>query len=894
MTWRAQLNDKGIIYRYKDLETGEVISVKEYQSRIQHENGNSPAMYNNSSNSSSHGYATAPISNSSNYASNYSTPATSPSQPVSSQTPSQPGMPTSPAGANPQQPSINTVMLTPNTSLANPNNLTPDTNPLIQPGAIILNASNQIPTTAPGSRYFSQPAGVIPREAHPPTEGMLVQPKNLRLEGNPNHMLDGSGVHKAHGFLDATSIAILLPTLVLLALILAAAHKKRLFPWQTVRTFNPPSGLMMPKEYEKTYLCPPNLRRHGRMGKRNPEATWTDADGAVIPFGFLARTNCPVTIPLGRLPNKNMFIVAPSGSGKTTLMRAIIKALLAKPSVIIALEAKANDPNLDENKEGFKYTILPEAVQAGFNALYFNPLDEETVHWNPLDIDPVVFATSIVQDVNSMEPEAQHWAERDLGYIRCLAQVLRWGALQCSGEDENGSPTDFQPLPCNPRGLMKLVYNRRNIIESLKKLKVNQEIDQAELSEVTQVLAGLIRTEAEWDKNIQGLRGRLRMFRNANVLRATDKSDIDLKAIMHKPTVLIFGAPASIGPDAESLSACFVYQLQQALHTRYGTKSVLPLYAFFDEYQTLNLDTAGRLSAIVRGANGGLAVILQNISQIAGGSLSSGAGMAELKTIFSNSAIRICMHNADDTTAKFFSDEIGKHSVVIPGLVDRYEASGFNIFPNSWNRVHSQQVVPRVDQDSIKRMEKHHALVYLSPASDPEFGEIKPFMVNLGGIEEIARVHFMHNVIAKAQNSQIKQDQASPEDKVVNQVQAEMINLAKEGMANSLNQANNNVNGAVCDACGKNPGKGKFCIECGAKTPNAINLQAINAEAEKLVQAKIINQNNADIALPMDNSVKKPVTSLDPDLSKLGLPGQHSASALANSMAAKIARKVIN
>ena len=890
MTWRAQLNDKGIIYRYKDLETGEVISVKEYQARMMREGGysSSPSMYSNSNGyASSHGNYNQGVSlGGQNYANNYSAnPTPTPSQTNYSVTNSATSQPTvaSPVSG------VNAVMLTPNTSLTDPANLTPDTNPLIQPGAIILNANNQPVTPPPGGRYFNQPAGVIPREAHPPTEGMIVQPKNLRLEGNPQHITDYSGMRKAHGFLDATSIAILLPTLVLLALILAAAHKKRLFPWQTVRTFNPPSGLMMPKEYEKTYLCPPNLRRHGRMGKRNPEATWTEADGAVIPFGFLARTNCPVTIPLGRLPNKNMFIVAPSGSGKTTLMRAIIKALLAKPSVIIALEAKANDPNLDENKEGFKYTILPEAIQAGFNALYFNPLDDETIHWNPLETDPVVFATSIVQDVNSMEPEAQHWAERDLGYIRCLAQILKWGALQCSGEDENGAPTDFQPLSCNPRGLMKLVYNRRNIIESLKKLKNNPSLDQAELSEVTQVLAGLIRTEAEWDKNIQGLRGRLRMFRNANVLRATDKSDLDLKAIMHQPTVLIFGAPASIGPDAESLSACFVYQLQQALHTRYGTKSVLPLYAFFDEYQTLNLDTAGRLSAIVRGANGGLAVILQNISQIAGGSLGASAGMAELKTIFSNSAVRICMHNADDTTAKFFSDEIGKHSVVIPGLVDRYEASGFNVFPNSWNRVHSQQVVPRVDQDSIKRMEKHHALVYLSPASDPEFGEIKPFMVNLGGIEEIARVHFMHNVIAKAQ-------QKSGSDKELSQATADKVSQAenaiadmvKESVANTLNQANVNANSANCSQCGKNPGKGKFCIECGAKTQNHINLQAINAQAQMLVQAKIVNNN--EMAPELDTG-RKPVTNLEPDLSKLGLPGSHSASNLAQAMAAKITRK---
>jgi hypothetical protein len=446
---------------------------------------------------------------------------------------------------------------------------------------------------------------------------------------------------------------------------------------------------------------------------------------------------------MGRLPNKNLFLVAPSGSGKTTLMRAIIKALLAKPCVIIALEAKANDPNLDERREGFKYTVLPEAQHAGFDTLYFNPLDAGSIHWNPLDLDPITFGSSIVQDINSLDAEEQHWAERDLGYIAGLAQLLKWGAVQVMGEDDQGAVAEVQALPCNPRGLMKLVNNRRNIVESLRRLKNNPEVDPAELSEMTQTLSSIIRTDSDWDKNIQGVRGRLRMFKNPNIMRVTEYSNVDLKASMHQPTVLIFGAPASLGPDAESLAACFVYQLQQALHTRYGTKSVLPLFAFFDEYQTLNIDLAGRLSAIVRGANGGLTVILQNISQIStGGSDVS----TELKTIFSNSAIRVCLHNADETTAAFFSEEIGKHAVVVPGIADHYQATGFGIFPTSWNRIHSQQVVARVDSDSIKRMEKHHALVYLSPAGDPEFGEVKPFMVDLRGIEEIARLHLLHNV----------------------------------------------------------------------------------------------------------------------------------------------------
>lgn len=775
MPYRAQIDERGVVTRYKDTETGEVISAKDYERRIMMQQGGlsypmqqqMPQMY-----------------------------ATPPAQPMSTMGGQPTGMVSMPHGAysgaiaptavlNTQQQmavpmgyqpppppvasqSYNSVTMQPQgqahaapggmqqgmpqqqqmpgqVPMAGVPGMTND-NPLVQPGAQMLNGS------APpvGGGGVPLPLG----QGNPPVAGESLQNKNLRLEGVKGHTNTSSIGYKTHGFLDATSIAILLPTLVLLALIIAAAHKKRLFPWQTIRTFNPPSGLMTPRDYERSFVCPPNLRRHGRLGKRDPKSAWTEADGIVLPFGFLARTHLPITIPLGRLPNKNMFIVAPSGSGKTTLMRAVIKALMAKPCVIIALEAKANDPSMDEKKEGFKFSLLPEAAQAGFEPLYFNPLDQDSIHWNPLDLDPITFASSIVQDVNSLPPEEQHWAERDHGYISGLAQLLKWGAVMVAGEDENGQAADVQTLPCNPRGLMRLVNNRRNIVESLRRCKNNPDINQSELNELTQSVSSIIRTDSDWDKNIQGVRGRLRMFKNPNVLRCTEASNIDIRQAMNKPTVLIFGAPASMGPDAESLASCFVYQLQQALHTRYGSKSVLPLFAFFDEYQTLNMDIAGRLSAIVRGANGGLTVILQNISQIAKDGSTGGSptqsGASELKTIFSNAAVRVCLHNADESTAKFFSDEIGKHAIIVPGISDHFDSNGFGIFPTSWNRIHSQQVVPRVDADSIKRMEKQHALVYMAPAGDPEFGELKPFMCDLRGIEEIARLHLLHNVSARS------------------------------------------------------------------------------------------------------------------------------------------------
>ncbi len=777
MGWRALLNEKGTIVSFRNPDTGELISAREYERRVQMMQGGytpgdtQPGIAPDGSPTGitaspypgvagtqpltgyTNGYPSAAVpsaapSGANPYLANQSYPGSTPypgNQAYLSSTQSGKRVlvsPDDPGYKNMAMPAFQSRQpasqwIQPPSAPVAPGVLPmTGTSPLIQPGAQILN---------PGNTQSTTPAAPATNPDGPPS---YTQEKSMRMEGVPGHGMESVAYHP-HGFLDATSIAIVLPTLILVALSIAAAHKKRLFPWQTIRTFSPPSGLMAPSEYEKSFLCPPNLRRHGRLGKRNPNATWTEADGVVLPFGFLARTHLPVTIPLGRLPNKNMFIVAPTGSGKTTLMRAIIKALMAKPCVLIALEAKANDPHLDEKKEGFKYTLLPEARAAGFDTLYFNPLDtEESIHWNPLDVSPITFASSVIQDINRLAPEEQHWAERDHGYISGLAQLLKWGAVQVAGEDEEGFVSEVTPLPCNPRGLMRLVNNRRNIVESLRRLKDNTEVNPAELSELTQTLSSIIRTDTDWDKNIQGVRGRLRMFKNQSVIRVTEQSNVDIQAAMHKPTVLIFGAPASLGPDAESLAGCFVYQLQQALHTRYGIASILPLFAFFDEYQTLNLDIAGRLSAIVRGANGGLTVILQNISQITSGSsmnnpLSSGA--SELRTIFSNASLRICLHNADESTSRFFSDEIGKHAVIIPGVSDHFKSS-FGTFPISWNRIHSQQVVPRVDPDAIKRMERHHALVYLSPAGDPEFGEVKPFMVDLRGIEEIARMHLLYSI----------------------------------------------------------------------------------------------------------------------------------------------------
>ncbi|MBI4533543.1 MAG: zinc ribbon domain-containing protein, partial [Candidatus Melainabacteria bacterium] len=148
-----------------------------------------------------------------------------------------------------------------------------------------------------------------------------------------------------------------------------------------------------------------------------------------------------------------------------------------------------------------------------------------------------------------------------------------------------------------------------------------------------------------------------------------------------------------------------------------------------------------------------------------------------------------------------------------PGISDHYDAKGFGIFPSTWNRIHSQQVVARVDPDSIKRMEKHHALVYLSPAGDAEFGETKPFMCDLRGIEEIAKLHLLHNVTGRsvaASEPEVSTSQAAMpmSDDVV--VPGSVVSAA---VASGSSSGSTSVR--LCPHCGQPAGKGRFCIECG-------------------------------------------------------------------------------
>lgn len=288
MSWRPQINDRGVIIRFSNSDTGEVITTQEYERRMQMLQGGYTPSYSQSQPSFSNGTdqmiapaaspsmdnspavtMPTPYSSYQNRINNgQSVPFAPPDDPayrgmayplpqlqtqalpMNSQMQAQPGMQGQPGMQAQSSMPIQTQQM----SAINGDN------PLVQPGAQILaTGSPAIPAEAPTSSDNMPPAstnGPMAQDgaSSPTPAGGGIQGKNLRLEGMPGHLI-GSGPisYRPHGFLDATSIAILLPTLILVALSIAAAHKKRLFPWQTIRTFSPPSGLMSPRDYEKSF-----------------------------------------------------------------------------------------------------------------------------------------------------------------------------------------------------------------------------------------------------------------------------------------------------------------------------------------------------------------------------------------------------------------------------------------------------------------------------------------------------------------------------------------------------------------------------------------------------------------------------------------------------------------
>ena len=138
-------------------------------------------------------------------------------------------------------------------------------------------------------------------------------------------------------------------------------------------------------------------------------------------------------------------------------------------------------------------------------------------------------------------------------------------------------------------------------------------------------------------------------------------------------------------------------------------------------------------------------------------------------------------------------------------------------------------------------MEKHHALLYLSPAGDPEFGEVKPLMVDLRGIEEIARLHLLHNIPGRF---------APPSG-------AEAVPAAPTHVPWQSHIGEGSFTGATAENIA-NAAQGQFGIAGGAVPAGTISTTAVGKLADTLTSAIPAIPNNLS-ASPMANAMPIPI-----------------------------------
>src|SRR4029434_7062357 len=202
MTWRAQIDDRGVVTRYKDTDSGETISAKEYE-RLQQMQVGHPAALPQMTATTGVPMATTNGGGFTSAGGGFVGPGGPPlmvptapqavAQPTGGPAPAgSPGI--MPAGAQPGVGGPPVGVCGPRLPIgAAPAPAGEGNNPLIQPGAQMLNGT-------------ATPAAGLPlshARIHPPTAGQQIQGKNLRMEGIPQHHNGTSIGYKSHGFLDA-------------------------------------------------------------------------------------------------------------------------------------------------------------------------------------------------------------------------------------------------------------------------------------------------------------------------------------------------------------------------------------------------------------------------------------------------------------------------------------------------------------------------------------------------------------------------------------------------------------------------------------------------------------------------------------------------------------------
>ncbi|MBZ9858028.1 type IV secretory system conjugative DNA transfer family protein [Mesorhizobium sp. CA13] len=335
---------------------------------------------------------------------------------------------------------------------------------------------------------------------------------------------------------------------------------------------------------------------------------------------------------------RHHLVIGPTRSGKGTCY-VIPNALAHQGSMIVT----------DLKGEIFRSTAGYRKAK-GNQVFLFAPGSDRTHRYNPLDFirpDRGDRTTDILNIASILVPES---VESENAIWQATAQLVLAGAISYVTESDVyrdrrnlGEVTSFFNSGVNLQALMVFIKEKEGNLSRFTVESFNAYIALSERAAASALL---------------DIQKALRPFRNERVVAATTVTDMDLRALKHRPISIYLAPNITDVAMLKPLLSLFVQQTLDTLLLAQDPKS-LPIYFLLDEFRQLRKVTeiTSKLP-YVAGYNIKMAFIIQDIKN-----LDEIYGETSRHSLMGNCGYQLVLGANDQVTAEYVSKALGRRTV---------------------------------------------------------------------------------------------------------------------------------------------------------------------------------------------------------------------------------------
>lgn len=349
--------------------------------------------------------------------------------------------------------------------------------------------------------------------------------------------------------------------------------------------------------------------------------------------------------PTESKPNRNIMVVGGPGSYKTQGF-VITNVLNETQNSIVVTDPKGE---VYENTADFK-----ERQGYDVHVLNFSKM-EHSDRYNPIDyVNSDVNATNVatkIVDSSNKDGKKDVWYYSQRSLLSALILYVKY---------------ELEPKNRNMAGLVNFLQEKNESDTDDEESDLDKAFSVLELNHPARKLYELGYKKSRGDMKgsiIVSLLTSISDYINNTVAEFTSFSDFNLQDIGKKKTMLYVIIPV-MDTSWEGLTNIFFSQLFDQLYelaSNHHSKLPVPVNFILDEFVNLGKFTNyEEFLATCRGYGIGVSTIIQTLTQ-----LQDKYNKEKAESILGNCSIQICMNAANNTTAKYFSDLLGKATVKV-------------------------------------------------------------------------------------------------------------------------------------------------------------------------------------------------------------------------------------